>query len=150
MGRPKGSKNKTTETTTTVKPKPIGKLDNDDKVLYRQLTDYLQDLYLKTVGYEPPWALFMTQIKDIKTRYDINYDKILQVLKYMIQIEGIDITDRDTLGLVPYYVDKANRYIEDYKTIRKAIKDFTYDEKTITIKPSNQLQRTRKKNEVFD
>ena len=148
MGRPKGSKNKTTED----KPKAVKSvvtLSNDDKVLYRQLTDYLQEVYLKTVGYEPPWALFMTQIKDIRNHYDINYDKILQVLKYMIQIEGIDITDRDTLGLVPYYVDKTNRYMENFKSIRKAIKEFDYHENTITIKPSVQKRR-HKKNEEFD
>ena len=149
MGRPKGSKNKTTED----KPKAVKSvvtLSNDDKVLYRQLTDYLQEVYLKTVGYEPPWALFMTQIKDIRNHYDINYDKILQVLKYMIQIEGIDITDRDTLGLVPYYVDKTHKYIENYKSIRKAVKDFVPNEQTIMIKPIKQSQRKHKKNEVFD
>ena len=63
--------------------KSVAKLNDDDKVLYRKLTDYLQEVYLNTVGYEPPWALFMTQIKDIKNHYDINYDKILEVLKYM-------------------------------------------------------------------
>lgn len=143
MGRPKGSKNKT----TTVKS--VVKLNDDDKVLYRQLTDYIQEVYLKTVGYEPPWALFMTQIKDIKNHYDINYDEILLILKYMIQIEGIDITDKDTLGLVPYYVDKTKRYMENYKNIRKAIKEFKHDEHTIEIKP-NISQRRYKKNEVFD
>lgn len=141
MGRPKGSKNKTTSV------KSVTKLNDDDKVLYRQLTDYLQKFYLKTVGYEPPWALFMTQIKDIRNHYDINYDVILLVLKYMIQIEGIDITDRDTLGLVPYYVDKANKYIENYKLIRQAIKEFQHNEEVIKIKP--QIQR-HKKNETFD
>ena len=91
----------------------------------------------------------MTQIKDIKKNYDINYDVILLVLKYMIQIESIDITDRDTLGLVPYYVDKANQYIERYKEIRKTIKDFQYDEQIVTIKTNNQ-NRKHKKNETFD
>ena len=137
MGRPKSVKS-------------VVKLNDDDKVLYRQLTDYLQEVYLKTVGYEPPWALFMTQIKDIKNHYDINYDVILLVLKYMIQIEGIDITDRDTLGLVPYYVDKANRYIERYKEIRKTVKEFKHDEQTITIKSVKQSQRKNRKNETFD
>lgn len=137
MGRPKSVKS-------------VVKLNDDDKILYRQLTDYIQEVYLKTVGYEPPWALFMTQIKDIKSHYDINYDVILQVLKYMIQIEGIDITDKDTLGLVPYYVDKTNRYIENYKSIRNAIKKFNYDEHTIVVKPSEQAKRRYKKNEVFD
>lgn len=148
MGRPKGSKNKTTED----KPKAVKSvvtLSNDDKVLYRQLTDYLQEVYLKTVGYEPPWALFMTQIKDIRNHYDINYDKILQVLKYMIQIEGIDITDKDTLGLVPYYVDKTNRYMENFKLIRQSIKNFEYNENIITVKP-NIKKRIYKKNESFD
>lgn len=130
--------------------KSVVKLNDDDKVLYRKLTDYLQEVYLNTVGYEPPWALFMTQIKDIKNHYDINYDKILEVLKYMNQIEGIDITDKDTLGLVPYYVDKTNRYIEKYKTIRKIVKEFEPNEQTIIIKPSQKAQRPHKKNEVFD
>lgn len=130
--------------------KSVVKLNDDDKVLYRKLTDYLQEVYLNTVGYEPPWALFMTQIKDIKNHYDINYDKILEVLKYMNQIEGIDITDKDTLGLVPYYVDKTNRYVEKYKTIRKIVKEFESNEQTIVIKPSQKAQRPHKKNEVFD
>ena len=130
--------------------KSVAKLNDDDKVLYRKLTDYLQEVYLNTVGYEPPWALFMTQIKDIKNHYDINYDKILEVLKYMNQIEGIDITDKDTLGLVPYYVDKTNRYVEKYKTIRKIVKEFEPNEQTIVIKPSQKAQRPHKKNEVFD
>lgn len=145
MGRPKGSKNKTTKTV-----KSVVQLSEDDKILYRKLTDYLQEVYLQTVGYEPPWALFMTQIKDIKKNYDINYDVILLVLKYMIQIEGIDITDKDTLGLVPYYVDKANQYIEKYKSVRQSIKDFQYNEHTIKIKQQNYTQRKHKKNECFD
>lgn len=145
MGRPKGSKNKTTKTV-----KSVVQLNEDDKILYRQLTDYLQEVYLQTVGYEPPWALFMTQIKDIKKNYDINYDMILLVLKYMIQIEGIDITDKDTLGLVPYYVDRANQYIERYKEVRKTIKDFQYDEQIVTIKTNNNQKRRHKKNEIFD
>lgn len=144
MGRPKGSKNKTTKTV-----KSVVQLNEDDKILYRKLTDYLQEVYLQTVGYEPPWALFMTQIKDIKKNYDINYDTILLVLKYMIQIEGIDITDKDTLGLVPYYVDKANQYIDKYKSVHQSIKNFQYNENIITIKKQT-TQRRCKKNENFD
>lgn len=145
MGRPKGSKNKTTKTV-----KSVVQLSEDDKILYRKLTDYLQEVYLQTVGYEPPWALFMTQIKDIKKNYDINYDVILLVLKYMIQIEDIDITDKDTLGLVPYYVDKTNQYIDKYKSVRQSVKDFQYNEHTIKMKQQNYTQRKHKKNECFD
>lgn len=139
MGRPKGSANKAKPTV----------LNTDEKTSYRKLTDYIQAVYLNTVGYEPPWNLFMTQVKDIKRDHKIDYDKILQVLKYMIQIEGIDITDRDTLGLIPYYINKTDKYISDYTNVRKAIKNFQRDEQTIVLK-SNQSHRIHKKNETFD
>ena len=44
MGRPKGSKNKTTKAV-----KSVVQLNEDDKILYRKLTDYLQEVYLQTV-----------------------------------------------------------------------------------------------------
>ena len=61
----------------------------------------------------------------------------------------IDITDKDTLGLVPYYVDKTNRYMENFKLIRQSIKNFEYNENIITVKP-NIKKRIYKKNESFD
>lgn len=134
----------------STKPKPLGKNTTEDKNSYRKLTDYLQEVYVETVGYDPPWQLFMTQIKDIVKNYNIDYDQILLVLKYMVQIEGINLTDRDTLGLVPYYINKTEKYLAEYAEARKAIKEFKRDEKIITIKSSNQNKRPHKKNEVFD
>lgn len=115
---------------------------------YRKLTDYIQDLYLE-LGSEPPWALFMTQIKDLKKNYNLTYTEILHILQYMTQIESIDIRDRDTLGLIPYFINKTQQYMEDYKESRKAFKDFKFEENTISISPKMTNKRYKKINEDF-
>ena len=61
------------------------------------------------------------------------------------------ITDRDTLGLVPYYVEKTDKYMQKYKEVRKEIKNFDYTaESTIKIKPTQMFSNRKKKNENFD
>lgn len=126
--------------------KPI--LSDKEKTEYRHLTDYIQDLYLE-LGIDPPWALFMTQIKDLKKNYGLSYTDILHILQYMTQIEEIDIRDRDTLGLIPYFIDRTNKYITDYKEVRQKFKEFVFNEDTITIKPQQVNKRVIKKNESF-
>lgn len=123
-------------------------LSEKEKIEYRNLTDYIQELYLE-LGTEPPWALFMTQIKDIKKGYNLSYTNILHILQYMTQIEGIDIRDRDTLGLIPYFVNKTEKYIEDYKESKKIFKQFKFQEETIKINPKQFNTRRKKKNENF-
>lgn len=135
--------------TTTKKKTPNKPLGDNNKTDYRKLTDYIQSIY-DQVNLEPPWALFMTQVKDIRKNYNIDYIEILHILQYMVQIENIDITDRDTLGLVPYFIDKTHKYIEEYKESKKNINNFTFNEEIIKVKPSNYAPRTIKKNESFD
>ena len=144
MGRPKKSESKTTKNVKAVG----GVLNEKEKEEYRKLTDYIQLVY-NNIGLDPPWALFMTQIKDIKKNYNINYTNILHIIQYMIQVENIDITDRDTLGLIPYYIDKTNMYIEQYKNHKNILKDFEFKENVIMIKPQT-MSRFKKKNETFD
>lgn len=125
-----------------------GTLSDKEKIEYRKLTDYIQSVYNK-IGREPPWALFMTQIKDIKKNYKLGYMDILYIIQYMIQIEDMDITDKDTLGLIPYLADKTNAYIEQYKTHKTILKDFKHNENIIMMKPQT-TSRFKKKNETFD
>jgi hypothetical protein len=135
MGRPK---------------KPLTTLNEQEKKEYRKLTDYLQAVYLERVGYEPPWALFMTQIKDIKKNYNIGYIDILHILQYMNQIENIDITDKDTLGLVPYFINKTQNYIDEYRQSKENIKNFVFDEKVIVVTNNVNAPKLKRKNETFD
>ena len=135
MGRPK---------------KSLTTLNEQEKKEYRKLTDYLQAVYLERVGYEPPWALFMTQIKDIKKNYNIGYIDILHILQYMNQIENIDITDKDTLGLVPYFINKTQNYIDEYRQSKENIKNFVFDEKIIVVTNNVNAPKLKRKNETFD
>jgi hypothetical protein len=84
----------------------------------------------------------------MKKKYGLTYTDMLRVLQYMTQIENISITNSDTLGLLPYYVDRTQRYINDYKSIKKVVDNFEYHENIIKIKPNQQSHR--KKNEKFD
>ena len=135
MGRPK---------------KSLTTLNEQEKKEYRKLTDYLQAVYLERVGYEPPWTLFMTQIKDIKKNYNIGYIDILHILQYMNQIENIDITDKDTLGLVPYFINKTQNYIDEYRQSKENIKNFVFDEKIIVVTNNVNAPKLKRKNETFD
>lgn len=149
MGRPK-------KVTTEQQSKPkkntvkVKKLTTDETSDYRKLTDYIQDVYLKQGVLDPPWALLMTQVKDIVNKYGLSYIEILHVLQYMVQIEGIDFSDKDSLGLIPYYIDRTNRYIVRYKEVKQAVKNFNYDEKVVEVYPQQHNIRYKKKNESFD
>jgi hypothetical protein len=149
MGRPK-------KVTTEQQPKPkkntvkVKKLTTDETSDYRKLTDYIQEVYLKQGVLDPPWALLMTQVKDIVNKYGLSYVEILHVLQYMVQIEGIDFSDKDSLGLIPYYIDRTDRYIVRYKEVKQAVKNFNYDEKVVEICPQQPNVRYKKKNENFD
>ena len=144
----------TTQTThkkkTSVKKVSVNKVTSTEKNDYTKMTDYIQEIYLKRGIDDPPWALLMTQVKDIVNKYGLNYIEILHILQYMIQIEGIDFSEKDTLGLVPYYINKTERYIERYKEIKQITKNFEFDEHTITVSPQNVNVRYKKKYENFD
>ena len=115
---------KTTKKKSTAKKVSVNKVTSTEKNDYTKMTDYIQEIYLKRGIDDPPWALLMTQVKDIVNKYGLNYIEILHILQYMIQIEGIDFSERDTLGLVPYYINKTERYIERYKEIKQITKNF--------------------------
>jgi hypothetical protein len=116
---------------------------------YRKLTDYIKKIY-DEYHLEPSWALLLSQVKDICKKYGLKYSEVLSVIKYITQIEEIDITKMDTLGLVPYYIDRADRYIQRYREVSKEIKNFERSENTIKLKPFKQTERKKKKNENFD
>ena len=146
-------KKKTTTATTTPKKKKVSvnKVTTVEKSDYTKMTDYIQEVYLKRGIDDPPWALLMTQVKDIVNKYGLSYIEILHILQYMVQIEGIDFTDKDTLGLVPYYIDKTDKYIARYKEAKKITKNFQFNEQTIVVSPQSYNHiRYKKKNEKFD
>jgi hypothetical protein len=143
--------NTTPKKKTSAKKKvAVNKVSSTEKSDYTKMTDYIQAIYLQRGIDDPPWALLMTQVKDIVNKYGLSYVEILHVLQYMVQIEGIDFSDKDSLGLIPYYIDRTDRYIVRYKEVKQAVKNFNYDEKVVEICPQQPNVRYKKKNENFD
>jgi hypothetical protein len=144
--------NTTPKKKTSAKKKvTVNKVSSTEKSDYTKMTDYIQAIYLQRGIDDPPWALLMTQVKDIVNKYGLSYIEILHILQYMVQIEGIDFTDKDTLGLVPYYIDKTDKYIARYKEAKKITKNFQFNEQTIVVSPQSYNHiRYKKKNEKFD
>jgi triacylglycerol esterase/lipase EstA (alpha/beta hydrolase family) len=134
----------TTSKTTVTKPK-----SQSEKNDYTKLTDYIQAVYRKQGVDDPPWALLMTQVRNIIKNYGLSYIEILHILQYMVQIEEIDFSEKDTLGLVPYYINRTERYMTRYKEVKQTIKDFKFEEKTVTVAPNQTKIRYKKKNETF-
>jgi triacylglycerol esterase/lipase EstA (alpha/beta hydrolase family) len=134
----------TTSKTTVAKPK-----SQSEKNDYTKLTDYIQAVYRKQGVDDPPWALLMTQVRNIIKNYGLSYIEILHILQYMVQIEEIDFSEKDTLGLVPYYINRTERYMTRYKEVKQTIKDFKFEEKTVTVAPNQNKTRYKKKNETF-
>lgn len=137
---------KSTTTSKTIVAKPKSQSEKND---YTKLTDYIQAVYRKQGVDDPPWALLMTQVRNIIKNYGLSYIEILHILQYMVQIEEIDFSEKDTLGLVPYYINRTERYMTRYKEVKQTIKDFKFDEKTVTVTPSQNNTRYKKKNETF-
>lgn len=116
------------------------------------LTDLIQSLYFQK-GYtneEIPWSMLMSQVRSMEKDNKITDDTIRQTIKYMITFENIDVTDQDTLGLVPYYVDKCNKYIREYQKNLQLAKEFVFEDVTVNIAKSSCPIKINKKNETFD
>lgn len=116
------------------------------------LTDTIQELYFRK-GYENediPWSMLMSQVKTMEREFGYSDDDIRQTINYMITFEDIDISDADTLGLVPYYVDKCRRYIVQYKENKRKSKEFQFDDTTNVVVKHGDVASIRKRNETFD
>lgn len=118
-----------------------------------QLTDTIQELYFKK-GYDNddiPWATLMSQVKTMEREHKLSDDDIRQTINYMVMFENIDISDVDTLGLVPYYVDKCRKYIVQYKENKRKSKEFEFtDETNVVVKSGSSDVNLRKKCDTFD
>lgn len=117
------------------------------------LTDTIQDLYFKK-GYsndDIPWTILMSQVKTMEREHGLSDDDIRQTINYMVTFEDIDISDADTLGLVPFYVDRCRKYIVQYKENKRKANEFEFDDTVrVLVKDPTTTVNLRQKNETFD
>lgn len=115
------------------------------------LTDTIQEIYLQK-GYNKediPWSLLMSQVKSMERDYKLTDNEIRQTINYMITFENKDISDMDTLGLVPFYVDKCKSYIVQYKENKRKSKEFEFDDE-VNIVVKHGDKSLKKRHETFD
>lgn len=142
MARKKKTENIKEETKVT-KPK---------KSKRTMLTDTIQKLYFDK-GYnndDIPWTLLMSQVKQMEKDGSITDDDIRETISYMVMFEGKDISDVDTLGLVPYYIDKCKKYVLQYKENKKKAKGFVFEDITNKVVKHDNEIRLRKRHDTFD
>lgn len=113
--------------------------DNTDR---RELTDYIQSLYLDE-GYdkrEINWTLICSQIKNMIEQNKYKYKGILLTLQYMTDIKEMRLFDDNfngsILNLVPFYYEETKQNYIDQKNIAKQIEEFDFNENIIVIHKS--------------
>ena len=96
---------------------------------WKQLMDYLTQLYGNKINY----PFLCSQIKNMKTEYNMKDGGILLTLKYMYEIRELTFDDDKGLGLIPYYYNDAkNFYIRKFK-IEEMVKNTQFNNEPIVI-----------------
>lgn len=108
----------------------------------RNCTDYIQSLYYNA-GYNDNymnqsfWAMIGAQLSNIVNEYKTKYSAIKYTLWYMVEIKGMNLFDDNfngsILNLVGFYLDEAQQYWQQTDNIKKAIKDFDFNDNEIVI-----------------
>ena len=92
-------------------------------------------------------TLYDTQPGEVWTR------EAIRAMKEEVEAAGLHVAGIESVNVhedIKLGAPTAEKYIENYKSIRKAVKEFNYNEKIITIKPNSQQKRIYRKNEEFD
>lgn len=136
------------------KYKPNKDSDNPTIKQRRQLTDYIQQLFLQN-GYKDdgdvPWSMLMSQTKNMVDD-GLKYGGIYMTLKYMVEILDINVFDYSQgsiLNLVPFYYNECKDFNIQKQTINKEISeqlDDFFDEPTkyITVNEKPKLSEKHK------
>ena len=124
------------------KAKP--KKNNNDSPM-RDLTDYIQELYIKQ-GYEKNqinWALIGSQIKNLmEENKNWTYGGIKYTLKYMIDnnINVFDFQSGSILNLVPFYYNEAKDFCYFISDLYDELENIT-DDKIEVIKTKSKTNK---------
>lgn len=121
------------------------KLHEKQKKNRRDLTDYIQKIYLEN-SYEKDeinWTLITSMLKNIQQEHkDWNDAQIRYVLYYMYEIIQVNLFDEKSngsiLALLPFYFNEARDFCKKQKEIKDAVNEFEFDDEVIKIKRNNE------------
>lgn len=123
-----------------IKYKPQKIKNNGEPNDRRELTDYIQKIYIEH-GYDKhfiPWQMLMSQVSNIlKENKKWSYTTLQYILFYMYEILEINLFSEESngsiLSLVPYYGLDAERYYNQCLKIEENSENFEFTD-AITIK----------------
>ena len=111
------------------------------------LTNYIKKLYERE-NQEPNWILILSQIKNIKKKYNITGTKIRYVLMYMIDIRQknlfIDLEQGSILNLVPYYIEETDEYLQFQKDIVDSAEKAETEEHNVVVNVNRHKLKSHK------
>ena len=111
------------------------------------LTNYIKKLYDRE-NQEPNWILIISQIKNIKKRYNITGTKIQDVLMYMIDIRQknlfADLEQGSILNFVPYYIEETDEYLRFKKDVTNSAKKAETEEHNVVVNVNRHKLKSHK------
>lgn len=111
------------------------------------LTNYIKKLYERE-NQEPNWILIISQIKNIKKKYNITGTKIQDVLMYMIDIRQKNLFDNlgqgSILNFVPYYIGETDEYLQFQKDIADSAEKAETKEHNIVVNVNRHKLKSHK------
>lgn len=112
------------------------------------LTNYIKKLYERE-NQEPNWILILSQIKNIKKRYNITGTKIRYVLMYMVEIRQMNlftnlVEQGSILNLVPYYIEEEDEYLQFQKDVADSARKAKIKEHNIVVNVNRHKLKSHK------
>lgn len=111
------------------------------------LTNYIKKLYDRE-NQEPNWVLIISQIKNIKKRYNITGTKIRYVLMYMVNIRQMNLFTNleqgSILNLVPYYIEETDEYLQFQKDVADSARKAKTKEHNIIVNVNRHKLKSHK------
>ena len=125
-----------------------------DKSDYVKWKDFIKFIY-NSNGIDDKyinWVLLMSQTKNIMAEHkDWNYAQLTYVLKYMYEIECINLFSAESNGsiisLLPFYFQSAKEFAIKSQHIKQLVKDFDFDDNIVVVKKGN-IDRCKKWREI--
>ena len=121
--------------------------ETNEHLKFVKLMEYINELYVKE-NQNPNRVLIVSQIKNIKKRYNITETKIQDILTYMIDIQQKNLFDNleqgSILNLVPYYIEETNEYLQFKKDVANSAKKAETEEHNIVVNVNRHKLKSHK------
>ena len=131
-------------------PRAKKQQDNDEpktKTPFVKLKDYINKIYIRE-NQKPNWGLIVSQIQNIKNKYNITDTKIRYVLMYMIDIRQknlfANLEQGSILNLVPYYIEETDEYLQFQKDVADSAKKAKIKEHNIIVNVNRHKLKSHK------